>query len=130
MILNIPVQGVIPTTNHLEAFNCLLKRKHIHQWQRAGKRLRIDLLIFLLITQILPGIFHHRKLQDEYNSWLRTRFLSEAGGIDLLAKRSASLTLASIDEKPLLAWWPLENREYHSKISTEISVWGYLSSVR
>jgi len=36
-ILKLPIQGVIPTTNHLEAFNCLLKRKHIHRWQHAGK---------------------------------------------------------------------------------------------
>ena len=69
-ILKIPIEGVIPTTNHLEAFNGVLKRKHIHRWQCAGKRLRSDLLIYLLITQILPGIFHHRNAQDNYLAWL------------------------------------------------------------
>ncbi|KAF8579840.1 hypothetical protein K439DRAFT_1648372 [Ramaria rubella] len=34
-MLGIPVEGVIPTTNHLEGFNCVLKRKHIHQWQHS-----------------------------------------------------------------------------------------------
>ncbi|KAF8508654.1 hypothetical protein JB92DRAFT_2732214 [Gautieria morchelliformis] len=58
-ILKIPIEGVIPTTNHLEAFNAVLKCKYIHQWKRAGKRLRFDLFVYLLITQILPGIFTH-----------------------------------------------------------------------
>ena len=31
-ILNIPIEGIIPTTNHLESFNSILKRKHLpHQ---------------------------------------------------------------------------------------------------
>jgi hypothetical protein len=36
-ILKILVEGVIPTTNHLEAFNGVLKWKYIHWWQHAGK---------------------------------------------------------------------------------------------
>ena len=56
-ILQVSIEGVIPTTNHLEAFNGILKRKHIHRWQRAGKRLRLDILVFLLVRKILPGIF-------------------------------------------------------------------------
>jgi hypothetical protein len=57
MILKIPVQGVLPTTNHLEAFNGLLKRKYIPQWQRSGSRLRFDFLVHVLICNILPEIF-------------------------------------------------------------------------
>ena len=131
-ILNIPIQGIIPTTNHLEAFNCLLKRKHIHRWQRAGKRLRVDLLVFLLVTQILPGIFHHRKIQDEYNYWLQTCFLSEAGGVDLLTKRSVSSTVdknATSSNTIPLAWWSSENQEQYLKISTDISMQGLLGGV-
>ena len=74
LILKISVNGVIPTTNHLEAFNGILKRKHVHRWQRAGKRLRFDIFIFLLITQILPGIFDHRDAQAGYRKWLSNRF--------------------------------------------------------
>ena len=68
VILNIPIKGVIPTTNHLESFNRLLKQKHIHHWQHAGKHLQLDLFVFLLITQILPNIFHHHSAEREYYS--------------------------------------------------------------
>ncbi|KAF8583484.1 hypothetical protein K439DRAFT_1647218 [Ramaria rubella] len=60
--LKIPVEGVIPMTNHLEAFNGILKRKHIGQWQHAGKHLHLDVLIHLLVMHILPGIFSTRHL--------------------------------------------------------------------
>jgi len=52
--LGISVEGVIPTTNHLEAFNGILKRKHIHRWQHSGKRLRIDLLVYLPLETKTP----------------------------------------------------------------------------
>jgi hypothetical protein len=87
-LLKIPIEGVIPTTNHLEAFNCVLKRKHVHRWQRAGKRLRFDLFIFLVITQILPGIFSQRNQQQAYLSWLSARFQNVAGGVDLVSLQS------------------------------------------
>jgi hypothetical protein len=32
-ILGCPFEGVLPKTNHLEAFNGLLKNKHLKQWQ-------------------------------------------------------------------------------------------------
>ena len=32
-ILNCPYELVLPTTNHLESFNGLLKRKHLRRWQ-------------------------------------------------------------------------------------------------
>jgi len=83
LYLGTSVEGVVPTTNHLEAFNGILKRKHIHRWQHSGKRLRIDLLVYILICQILPGIFQYWTLQDEYKSWLQSRFLSAAGGVHL-----------------------------------------------
>ena len=44
-ILNIPIEGVIPTTNHLESFNSILKRKHLPAHLRSGHRLRFDSLI-------------------------------------------------------------------------------------
>ena len=88
-ILKISIEGVIPTTNHLEVFNGVLKRKHIHRWQHAGKRLRFDLFIYLLITQILPGIFYNRNAQETYLTWLSNRFRVEAGGVDLIAARKA-----------------------------------------
>ena len=104
--LNIPVDGVIPTTNHLEAFNGILKRKHIHRWQRAGKRLRFDLFVYLLATQILPGIFAHRSMQEQYYSWLSNRFSAKAGGIDLVAvQRKPMPARAPVAPIVPVAWW-------------------------
>ena len=73
-LLNIPIEGVLPTTNHLESFNGLLKRKYIHRWQRAGARLRFDFLINILATRILPEIFTLRRSQQKYDTWLSMRF--------------------------------------------------------
>jgi hypothetical protein len=56
------VEGVLPTTNHLESFNGLLKNKHLRRWQRGGRRLRFDVLIHTLITRILPSVFEQRAL--------------------------------------------------------------------
>ncbi|KAF7348406.1 hypothetical protein MSAN_01794600 [Mycena sanguinolenta] len=35
-ILGCEFDGVLPTTNHLESFNGLLKRKYLRRWQRGG----------------------------------------------------------------------------------------------
>jgi hypothetical protein len=73
-LLNIPMEGVLPTTNHLESFNCLLKRKYIHRWKRAGARLRFDFLINIFATRILPEVYAARRSQQKYDTWLSTRF--------------------------------------------------------
>lgn len=114
-VLGIEVEGIIPTTNHLEAFNGVLKRKHIRQWQHAGKRLRIDLLVFLLITKILPGIFAHRTAQGQYKSWLKMRFSSQALSIDFDADSRplgvvstaipTQVTAPMTNISPPIAWW-------------------------
>jgi hypothetical protein len=83
MLLNIPIEGVLPTTNHLESFNCLLKRRYIPRWQRSGARLRFDFLIHILITKILPEIFAVRRSQQLYSTWLSARFRQSAGGSNL-----------------------------------------------
>jgi hypothetical protein len=49
-VLKIPIDGVIPTTNHLESFNAILKRKHLAAHLHSGHRLQFDSLIHLLIT--------------------------------------------------------------------------------
>lgn len=54
--LCIPLEGVIPTTNHLESLNGNLKRKYVPQWQHSGHRLRFDLLLYHLVSHILPQI--------------------------------------------------------------------------
>jgi hypothetical protein len=64
-LLGCEMDGVIPTTNHLESFNGVLKRKHLRRWQNGGRRIRIDVLIQVLITHILPSIFQERRLHRE-----------------------------------------------------------------
>ena len=97
-ILNIPVEGVIPTTNHLESFNSILKRKYLPAHLRSGHRLRFDSLIHILITQILPGIYRHRQAQRDYRQWLETRFQASAGGEKLLIRKVVK------DNEPV-CWW-------------------------
>ncbi|KAJ6537086.1 hypothetical protein B0H19DRAFT_1213716 [Mycena capillaripes] len=52
-LLGCEMDAVIPTTNHLESFNVVLKRKHLRRWQNGGRRIRVDVLIQILIIHIL-----------------------------------------------------------------------------
>jgi hypothetical protein len=128
-ILNISVEGVLPTTNHLEAFNGLLKWKHIHRWQCAGKRLCVDMFVFLLIPQILPNIFHCQSAQTNYNLWLSNRFWCDAGGVDLVAQQHAH----AVAPKPLaipVAWWSPDNEKAHIEEATHMVLHSRVSQVR
>jgi len=104
-ILNIPIEGVIPTTNHLESFNSILKRKHLPAHLCSGHRLRFDSLIHILITQILPGIYRHRKAQREYRQWLETRFRAGAGGENLPEVHKAVLDERALNSNKPVCWW-------------------------
>ncbi|KAF5381270.1 hypothetical protein D9615_008377 [Tricholomella constricta] len=101
-VLKIPVDGVVPTTNHLESFNAILKRKHLHAWLRSGHRLRFDFLIFLLVTQILPNIYNHRKAQQACTDWLAFRFSRFSGGVNLA---QVNQCLRSNESSPKVCWW-------------------------
>ena len=104
-ILNIPIEGVIPTTNHLESFNSILKQKHLPAHLRSGHRLHFDSLIHILITQILPGIYRHRKAQQEYRQWLETRFQAGAGGKNLAEVQKAVLDERALNSNKPVCWW-------------------------
>ena len=106
-ILSIPIKSVIPTTNHLESFNGILKHKHIARWQRGGKQVWFDFLIFLLTTQILPSIFRQRRAEIAYKTWLSQRFKSDAGGIDLTGRRpdNSTETMSPSSRRIPVAWW-------------------------
>lgn len=73
-VLQRPVAGILPTTNHLESFNRVLKRDHIRRLEKAGKRLRIDVLLHALITRIIPAIFETRRLLFDFRIWRHDRF--------------------------------------------------------
>lgn len=113
VILKIPVEGVIPTTNHLEAFNGILKHKHIHRWQCGGRHLRCDLFVFLLITQILPSILNCWTAEQDYYAWLSKRFQDEAGGRDLTAARHSKALETTKPPVTPVEWWSLENQVRH-----------------
>ena len=103
VLLSIPIEGVLPTTNHLESFNRLLKRKYIPLWQRSGARLRFDFLISILITHILPGIFLKRQAHHDYTQWLSARFsthLQDATSTVALASRGKQT-----ESSGGLCWW-------------------------
>jgi hypothetical protein len=104
-LLKIPVDGVIPTTNHLESFNGLLKRKHLATWLRSGHRLRFDFLINILITRILPEVYSHRKAQQQYKQWLGIRFKDQAGGTNLAEIHAALIKERSAQRNTPICWW-------------------------
>ncbi|KAI0046733.1 hypothetical protein FA95DRAFT_1667971 [Auriscalpium vulgare] len=86
-LLRCPFEGVLPTTNHLESFNGLLKRKHLRRWQRAGRRLRLDILIQLLVFKVLPAIYEQRTMENDERLRWESR-IHDAGGARLLNARS------------------------------------------
>ncbi len=85
------VNEVLPTTNHLESFNGVLKRTYLVRWQKGGRRLRLDVLINILVLKILPSVFLRHKLEDMESARRKAIITSLPGGADLLrAKHSGS----------------------------------------
>ena len=121
-ILNRPVDAIAPTTNHLESFNGVLKHKHLRRFQRGGRKMRIDLLIYLLATRILPGVFQQRKVEEDFYCWLSMRFKEQGGSRDLveehLARRRASTKKApstSTEPNYEFTWWPTDSQSQHQE---------------
>ncbi|KAF8826267.1 hypothetical protein HHX47_DHR5000001 [Lentinula edodes] len=108
--IGVAVEGIIPTTNHLESFNAVLKRKYIQRYLRSGHRLRFDILILLLITQILPQIFRRRNAQRQYHTWLTSRFHASSGGQDLLLVQQKHHDDQKEYTRQLrsVCWWPMD----------------------
>ena len=118
-ILNKSVNHIAPTTNHLESFNGVLKRKYLRQFQKGGRRIRIDLLVYLLATRILPGIFQQRKVEEEFYLWLSLRFNEQSGGCNLLQERlslqrsSKAMSSSDKDIKYEFTWWSSDSQSLH-----------------
>lgn len=129
VLLKIHVKGVLPTTNHLESFNRLLKRKYITHWQHSGSRLRFDFLICILITQIIPDIFASRHLTSNYESWLNSHFLNHAGGINLIELkrlRASETPVKALAAK--MCWWGPHQRRHDE--AWGIVQTGWLQAIR
>ncbi|KAJ7884021.1 hypothetical protein B0H13DRAFT_2343878 [Mycena leptocephala] len=86
-LLECEMEGVIPTTNHLESFNGVLKRKHLRRWQHGGRRIRVDVLIQILIIHILPSIFQERRLYQNQQLPIDAQIRQLPGGASLLKDR-------------------------------------------
>ncbi|KAF7794177.1 hypothetical protein EIP86_005308, partial [Pleurotus ostreatoroseus] len=78
------VDGVLPTTNHLESFNRVFKYRHLPTAQRGGRRLRVDVLLQQLIMKILPSIFEFRALEEEEEARWEAQLSRLPGGDALL----------------------------------------------
>ncbi|EIM91383.1 uncharacterized protein STEHIDRAFT_153027 [Stereum hirsutum FP-91666 SS1] len=104
--LGIPVEGVLPTTNHLESFNGVLKNDDLSEIQHAGRRLRFDVLIFYIISYILPLIFAKLRVHRHYLEWRRKRFSLAAGNIHIPDHQ----TLATQRTQRILAWYSVDVR--------------------
>ncbi|KAL7283273.1 hypothetical protein ACG7TL_002702 [Trametes sanguinea] len=90
-LLGCPIEGVLPTTNHLESFNGVLKRKHIRRWQRGGRRLRVDVLLHLFVFSILPSVFEACALEAEADRHETDLLMGLPGGEALLRERGRSV---------------------------------------
>ncbi|KAJ7064412.1 hypothetical protein B0H15DRAFT_958619 [Mycena belliarum] len=89
-LLGCTVDGVIPTTNHLESFNGVLKRVHLRRWQNGGRRICMDVLIHALVIYILPSIFEQRRLDSEQRSRIAALIRLLPGGASLLEQKKCA----------------------------------------
>ncbi|KAJ7218162.1 hypothetical protein C8J57DRAFT_1537513 [Mycena rebaudengoi] len=95
-LLGCGLDGVIPTTNHLESFNGVLKCSHLRRWQNGGRRLRIDVLIHALVMYILPSIFEERRMYIEQNNRRATQIRLLPGGAALLGQQNQKILPSAI----------------------------------
>ena len=72
--MDVTVDQVLTTTNHLESLNKTLKRKYLPQWQHSGYRLRFDVLLYHLCVTILPHEYAKLRMFSGYDEWLAVRF--------------------------------------------------------
>ncbi|EIM87717.1 uncharacterized protein STEHIDRAFT_156664 [Stereum hirsutum FP-91666 SS1] len=90
VLLHCNIEGVLTTTNHLESFNGILKRKYLRRWQRGNRCLRVDVLIKLLVTKILPAIFEQQTLEVQEEDRWRRILLTLPGGTALVGGLSSN----------------------------------------
>lgn len=88
--LGCEINEVVPTTNHLESFNGVLKRRHLVRWQQGKRRLRMDVLIHVLVFNILPSIFRQRRIEDLEQARSRAKLSRVPGGEAILERQATS----------------------------------------
>lgn len=124
--LNIPITDVLPTTNHLESFNGVLKLRHVAHWKHSGTRLRFDVLILHLIRDILPYLFARLRVLFRFHEWKGVRFQEAAGGVDLMLAQKMRLNHQTMGVRTL-AWFSVDDAR--DKLATEILKSGRLHPI-
>ncbi|KAG8729543.1 hypothetical protein FRC11_008513 [Ceratobasidium sp. 423] len=84
-VIGVAVHEVVMTNNHLESFNGLLKHKMLKGWSRGGRRIRVDILVFMLALKIAQSIFQKRRLEEEERKMLQ-KALEGVPGADALMR--------------------------------------------
>lgn len=64
--LGVAVEGVLPTTNHLESFNNVFKHGHLGRFRRGRPQLRIETLLITLLARSLPCAIMSAKSGGRY----------------------------------------------------------------
>lgn len=112
-LLDVPLEGIIPTTNHLESLNGSLKRKYVPQWQHSGHRLRFDMLLYHLVSSIIPQIYAQRRMVTQYAAWKSQRFgailSASSSGSHSSRKGKVAAGLAR-NTDPRFAWYMVDER--------------------
>lgn len=54
--MNLLIEAVLHTTNHLESFNSQLKNKYFQSYLKCGRLPRIDIYILTLVNNVIPNI--------------------------------------------------------------------------
>lgn len=88
-----PIEQIVTTTNHLESFNNVLKGKHLQRWKHGGRRLRVDVLIWILVHKITPAIFSQRRAEAEELHILEERWRRLPGGQEIVEKKRTQARL-------------------------------------
>ena len=71
--LNLPLERLPTTNNHVEGGNSLLKTHLLPEFQRGGRLLRFDELVVMLVRRITPMILGHVRLEARYIEQLALR---------------------------------------------------------
>jgi hypothetical protein len=72
-LLQVPLEQIPKTNNHLESFNSELKIHQLQKYQNNGHLLRFDVLSLILIKSITPNILLKRNLKCELQLQLKER---------------------------------------------------------
>jgi len=72
-LLQVPLEQIPRTNNHLESFNSELKIYQLQKYQNNGHLLRLDILSIILIKSITPNILLKRNLKYELQKQLKER---------------------------------------------------------